>query len=77
MPDLQWVLFTVVVKRSLTFTNSRLTLPADILQQPALDRGQGGVLLQPRAQDWAWAPRQLVGGHPQRAQRAQEQQLRQ
>lgn len=49
----------------------------DVLQQPAPAGGQGGVLFQPRAQDGAGAPGRHVGGHPQRAERAQVDDVRQ
>lgn len=48
----------------------------DVLQQPTLDGRQGGLLLEPRAQDRPRSPGQLVSGHPQRPQRAAQQQLR-
>lgn len=43
----------------------------DLLQQPAQTGGQGGVLQQPRAQNWTRTPGRLLRGDqvcPERAQ---------
>lgn len=43
----------------------------DVLQQPAPAGGQGGVLFEPRAKNRAGPPGRHVGGHQERAERAQ------
>jgi len=49
----------------------------DVLQQPAPAGGQGGVLLEPRAENRAGPPGRHVGGHQERAERAQVDDVRQ
>jgi len=49
----------------------------DVLQQPAPAGGQGGVLFKSRAENRSRPPGRHVGGHQERAQRAQVHVLRQ
>lgn len=49
----------------------------DVLQQPAPAGGQGGVLFEPRAENRAGPPGRHVGGHQERAERAQVDDIRQ
>jgi len=49
----------------------------DVLQQPAPAGGQGGVLFEPRAENRAGPPGRHVGGHQERAERAQVDDVRQ
>jgi len=49
----------------------------DILQQPAPARRQGGVLFEPRAQNRPGTLGRHVGGHPERPERAQVDDVRQ
>lgn len=49
----------------------------DVLQQPAPAGGQGSVLFEPRAENRARPPGRHVGGHQERAQRAQVDDVRQ
>lgn len=48
----------------------------DVLQQPAPARGQGGVLFEPRAQNRAGTLGRHIGGHQERPERAQVDDVR-